>query len=366
MLRAVDWQATVWIAVLLIPLVLTARADLAAGPKIVTLVGITGFMVVYTVTVSTMASWLEIPVDAGLGAQLRPVAANLLALVVLAGISLPVMQWWGAYYLPFLGAVVLFATRLRTGLTFVVATGSAAAALAFLLAEATGERWTAIGATLSMFAVAGARVGEDVSERRSIGDRELAAAVEREEISRDVHDILGHSLTVLTLKAEVAQRLVTRDPAAAERELGEIVELSRAALADVRATVSRLRVPDLASQLESSRVALDAAGVGVCVSGSVAAVPLPQRELLAWALREATTNVLRHAGATRVSVELAPGRVRVTDDGTGLGDSVLGNGLSGLRERVESAGGSLVLTSPVTGPPAGPGTHPGTTLEVVL
>ena len=366
MLRAVDWQATVWIAILLIPLVFTARSGLAAGPKIVTLVGIAGFMVVYAVTVSTMAPWLELPADAGLGAQLRPAAPNLLALVVLAGISLPVLQWWGAYYLPFLGAVVLFATPLRTGLTFVVMSGLTVIAGTFLTTESTAERWTAIGATLSMFAVTGARIGEDVSERRRIGDRELAAAAEREEISRDVHDILGHSLTVLTLKAEVAQRLVTRDPAAAERELGEIVELSRAALADVRATVSRLRVPDLASQLESSRVALDAAGVDVSVAGSAAAVPLPQRELLAWTLREATTNILRHAAATHVSVELAPGRVRVTDDGAGLGDSVLGNGLSGLRERVEAAGGSLVLTSPAPGSTAEPGARPGTTLEVSL
>ena len=154
-----------------------------------------------------------------------------------------------------------------------------------------------------------------------------------------------------------------RSPEAAERELAEIVELSRAALADVRATVTRLRVPDLAGQMEASRTAFAAADIAAAFTGRAGDVPLPQRELLAWALREATTNVLRHAGAAHVDVELAPGRVRVQDDGAGLAGHRPGNGLIGLRERVETAGGTLVLTSPA---PGGTAARPGTVLEVNL
>ena len=154
-----------------------------------------------------------------------------------------------------------------------------------------------------------------------------------------------------------------RSPEAAERELAEIVELSRAALADVRATVTRLRVPDLAGQMEASRTAFAAADIAAAFTGRAGDVPLPQRELLAWALREATTNVLRHAGAARVNVELAPGRVRVQDDGAGIAGHRPGNGLTGLRERVEAAGGTLVLTSPA---PGGTAVRPGTVLEVNL
>ena len=98
-------------------------------------------------------------------------------------------------------------------------------------------------------------------------------------------------------------------------------------------------------------------------SGQASDVPLPQRELLAWALREGTTNVLRHAGATHVRIGLAPGRVRVQDDGAGVARHRPGNGLTGLRERVEAVGGALVLTSPA---PGGTAAHPGTVLEVTL
>lgn len=218
---------------------------------------------------------------------------------------------------------------------------------------------TALVAVLGLLTVKTIESGIVIYEQ----NRRRAALEQRERMARDVHDLLGHSLTVLTLKAEVAHRLVRRSPEAAERELAEIVELSRAALADVRATVTRLRVPDLAGQMEASRTAFAAADIAAAFTGRAGDVPLPQRELLAWALREATTNVLRHAGAARVNVELAPGRVRVQDDGAGIAGHRPGNGLTGLRERVEAAGGTLVLTSPA---PGGNAARPGTVLEVIL
>lgn len=208
------------------------------------------------------------------------------------------------------------------------------------------------------------------SSRRIISDNarlrqaegELAAmrvVAERERVARDVHDILGHTLTVLTIKAQVADRLVDDDPARAHAELAEIEALTRNALADVRSTVTRLRVPDLAEQLAASGTALRTAGIGLAVEGDPARVPEEHRPLLAWALREATTNVIRHSGAREVRVRVRPDALAVVDDGRGIPEGASGNGLTGLRERVRAAGAELTLA------PDRPGhTPPGTRLEV--
>ena len=188
----------------------------------------------------------------------------------------------------------------------------------------------------------------ELQERRTSAERELALVSQREALGRDVHDILGHSLTVLTLKAEVARRLIERDPAAASRELDEVIALARGALADVRSTVTRLRSPDLASQVEATRTALSAAQISVDVTGSAQDIPERQRAVLAWALREATTNIVRHAQAATVAVHLEPGLLRVSDDGVGLAGDKPGNGLEGLRSRIEQEGGCLTMTSPLT------------------
>ena len=122
----------------------------------------------------------------------------------------------------------------------------------------------------------------------------------------------------------------------------------------MRSTVTRLRSPDLASQLEATRTALGAAQIDVELTGSAQEVPEHQRALLAWALREATTNIVRHAQAANVTVYLEPGLLRVSDDGVGLAGSRPGNGLEGLRSRIEHEGGSLAMTSPFSGPDAPP------------
>ena len=226
----------------------------------------------------------------------------------------------------------------------------------------TGYAVMALGTCSSCVIVIVSRVMNEAGHRRHTKEIERAAADEREQISRDVHDLLGHSLTVLTLKVEVAQRLLHVDPAAAEAELDEIISLSRKALADVRATVTRLRIPDLLSQVEASCTAFRAAEIQAEVQGRANDIPLSQRPLLSWVLREATTNVLRHARANRVVLTLEPGLMRLADDGVGLRGHGAGNGLSGLRERVESAGGRLTVTSPGLDQ----GSGEGTTVEVLL
>lgn len=202
-------------------------------------------------------------------------------------------------------------------------------------------------------------VSDNAKLRRAEG--ELAAmrvVAERERVARDVHDILGHTLTVLTIKTQVADRLIDSDPGRAHAEMAEIQRLTRSALSDVRATVTQLRVPGLAEQLAATRTVLRAAGVDLLVQGDLAAVPEERRPLLAWALREATTNIVRHADAGRVHVRLRPDGLEITDDGVGVGDAE-GNGITGLRERARAAGAEVDLA------PHRPGhARPGTRLEV--
>ncbi|WP_315072988.1 histidine kinase [Actinomyces massiliensis] len=354
----------VWTAILLVPLFFVITDDMPVLHKTVGAAGILGFAGLYIWATTTMPTWPILPKKMSALDELRPIAGRFALLAVVAAVSGPGLDWWyTVFYLPYFCAIIMYATTLRVGLPLSGCLCLLTVVVFALFAPRANIAGMAAGCSFSSVAIALGRIGADVQERRQVKERELAAAAEREEIGRDVHDLLGHSLTVLTLKAEVAHRLVRRSPEAAERELAEIVELSRAALADVRATVTRLRVPDLAGQMEASRTAFAAADIAAAFTGRAGDVPLPQRELLAWALREATTNVLRHAGAARVNVELAPGRVRVQDDGAGIAGHRPGNGLTGLRERVEAAGGTLVLTSPA---PGGNAARPGTVLEVIL
>src|SRR5690606_543184 len=126
---------------------------------------------------------------------------------------------------------------------------------------------------------------------------------ERERVARDVHDVLGHSLTVVSVKAELAERLVDVDPARARAELVEIQSLTREALAEIRATVSGLRVARLGDELVAARTALTGAGIEADLPENPDVVDPRHRIVVAWVLREAVTNVVRHSGATRCTVE---------------------------------------------------------------
>ncbi len=187
-----------------------------------------------------------------------------------------------------------------------------------------------------------ARNAELARARTELAD--LAVARERERMARDVHDILGHSLTVITVKAELAGRLLPDFPGRAAREVAEVEQLARAALADVRATVSGFREMSLANELASARVALEAAGVEAHLPSAADEVPEGLRELFAWTVREGTTNVVRHAAARTCTITLSSTQVRVSDDGVGPDGSVAtGSGLVGLRERAAAAGARVVL-----------------------
>lgn len=182
----------------------------------------------------------------------------------------------------------------------------------------------------------------------------LAAAAERERIARDLHDVLGHTLSVIALKAELAGRLL-RQPgeearARAQSEIADVEATARAALAEVREVVVGYRARGLAAEMEAARRALAAAGVLLDLQ---APVPLPhvnpEREtVLALALREAVTNIVRHAGATECRLHLLRERgqwsLEITDNGA-RPRVAEGSGLSGMRERVEALGGTVALSA---------------------
>jgi len=174
----------------------------------------------------------------------------------------------------------------------------------------------------------------------------LAKVAERERIARDLHDVLGHTLSLITLKSELARKLVDRDPARARQEMHEVEAASRAALADVREAIRGYRSDGIFAELARARAALETAGVAVeCQTDSVQLSPA-QESVLALALREAVTNVVRHAAARRCNVSLKRNAtlctLEVVDDGRGA-NAPEGNGLRGMRERLESLGGSLRL-----------------------
>ena len=179
--------------------------------------------------------------------------------------------------------------------------------------------------------------------------RRLAASAERERIGRDLHDLLGHTLSMVALKSELAGRLMERDPGAASREIAEVARVAREALSQVRSAVSGIRAAALASEFASARLLLETAGVRFEYWCDPKPLPSEIETCLALVLREAVTNIQRHACANRVEVTVIVGLekavMRIRDDGRG-GVNGYGNGLTGMRERIVAKGGELWIESP--------------------
>ncbi|MFI6789094.1 sensor histidine kinase [Nonomuraea sp. NPDC050383] len=182
----------------------------------------------------------------------------------------------------------------------------------------------------------------------------LAAGEERLRIARDLHDLLGHSLSLIAMKAELAGRLAEGSPAV-WREVRDIEEVARQALVEVREAVTGYRQRGLAEAVDGVRAALESAGTDTSVRLSGTPLPAALDGLLAWAVREGGTNVLRHSGARRCGITVtydgAEATLEITDDGRGQVGSAAegeGNGLAGLAERVAAAGGTMAA-GPVRG-----------------
>lgn len=228
-------------------------------------------------------------------------------------------------------------------------------ALALLFTSLTCGAFAGIAATNDALVAARAEVAR------------LASEAERNRIARDLHDLLGHSLTAITVKSRLAQRLAGKDLDLAVAEMAAVETLSRQALSDVRAAVSGYREVTLAGEIARGRELLRAAGVVADLPTAADAVAPGERELFGWVLREGITNVVRHARAERCSVLLTATSVEIRDDGAaaarsgpggpggaggtggtggtgdGRGNSGTGDGkgLTGLRERVAAVGGTV-------------------------
>ncbi len=181
-------------------------------------------------------------------------------------------------------------------------------------------------------------------ERSRAEMQALSAAAERERIARDLHDLLGHTLTVVAVKSDLAAKLADRDPPRAKREMEELAGIARGALADIRAAVSGMRGTALSAELAQARRALASVDVAFTWQGPDSALPPAVEAAFAMLLREGVTNVVRHAGAARCDarVDVADGIAVLTlaDDGVG-GAVAPGNGLAGMCQRVEALGGTL-------------------------
>jgi two-component system, NarL family, sensor histidine kinase DesK len=266
----------------------------------------------------------------------------------------------GIVYAPFNGGAANFFIYAASMVPFAVETElSAALIIAALVATAGLEGWllhisngflfpamflsTFIGAGNIYFAQRTRHIQKLRTAHAEI--EHLAKVAERERIARDLHDVLGHSLSVITLKSELAGKLIDRDPVQARAEIGDVEQTARQALADVRHAIGGYRSKGLSAEIKQAQATLEIAGVKAEVQSSPIDLPATQESVLALVLREAITNVVRHAQAShcRVQVERVNGhcRMEIHDDGCG-GLAVEGNGLRGMRERVEALGGSLL------------------------
>ena len=175
----------------------------------------------------------------------------------------------------------------------------------------------------------------------------LAVAEERLRFARDLHDLLGHSLSVIVLKSELAGRLAAASPERAADEIADVERVAREALREVRQVVAGYRQPSLSQELESARLILQAAGITTRVASSSGRLPAAAESTLAWAVREGVTNIIRHSRARNAYIKLARASdhvdLEVTDDGVGCDGPTHGSGLSGLGERVSAHDGTLTF-----------------------
>lgn len=335
-----------WVALLGLPAWELAREGVPGRPAWAAAAGLLAAGVLY---VATVRRAFAVP--------RRPVGWTFPALTVLS--TLLAAVYHGAWYTLFIVAAIAAGTALRRTGPY-VATGLAAVAVVVELTGAapgagTGAvslAWGTFTAGLVPWVIL--RLFDAIHQLRRTREELARAAVERERLrfSRDLHDLLGHTLSVMVVKAEVVRRMAPRDAAAAARQAADIERIGRRALAEVRAAVTGYRGRGLAAELDSARRALADAGIAPTIRVAAGDLPPETDALLGWAVREGTTNVLRHSGAATCGITLERGDgevlLRIEDDGRGAPHPESpgarhGHGLVGLRERVAAADGRLTF-----------------------
>jgi len=326
----------------LAPTVAFALSDPAAWQVAIVAAGVPAFAALFLLVVMTRR-----PV-------LRPVLGMLAIAVVLTLAADDVFAWL------FVWAGSAAGVRLTEPVS-VKAIAAITALAAATLAVAAPEGALVLGITSAVFATSALwlLIGGLLRANEALRDAraelaELAVAEERLRFSRDLHDLLGHDLSLIALKAELAGKLLPAGADRAATEVEEIRELTRSALAQLREAVGGYRLPTLPSELAGARVALEAAGIELEVDGLDGPLDPEVESVLAWAVREGATNAIRHSGARRAAITVRPGlgttELEIADDGRGAPPSdVSGHGLTGLRERAQSVGGTVEAGAGPTG-----------------
>jgi two-component system sensor histidine kinase DesK len=298
------------------------------------------FAVLYVLLVFT---WLDL--------ERRWRAYVLSGLLAALAIALTVLDRssWG-YLFSYVAAIMALTVPAGWSFAAVVVTAAVSVAATALgggsSGTAAGYAISTVGVGLLLTLMRDLRTrNEELTEARAELAR-TAVAAERERFARDLHDLLGHSLSVIAIKAELAGRLLPDRVDEAQGEIRDVEQVARQALSEVREAVSGYRKPTLAREMEGARVALSAAGIIAEFERSPVTLDSDVEAVLAWAVREGATNVIRHSGASRCQVRVLAGlagvEVEVVDDGGGCaGVNGAGNGLSGLRERAERLRGRI-------------------------
>jgi two-component system sensor histidine kinase DesK len=344
--------ASVWLVYLGYPLSAAWRQP-SPVLRVVGIVVVVAFAAVY------VALFVAQPYARNTDLRNSPLATRwwiLVAMLALAVLAVPASGDSALACLVYIAVAAMFTLPIREAAPLVVVLAAVTEVSGRIVPGWPANDLLAFQIVVSAFAVWGiVRVFDSNAELRRMNSEvaRLAVAEERVRFSRDLHDILGHSLTVITVKAELAGRLLDVDPAKAAAEVADVERLSRSALADIRGAVAGYRDMTLPAEIASARTALEAAGIDAVLPTAVDDVPAERRELFGWTVREGVTNVVRHSGARRCRVSLTSGAVEVADDGGGAGAPRAagsgagvpghGHGLAGLAERAASAGGRLVV-----------------------
>lgn len=310
--------------------------------------GVVGIVATVAFAATYMSLWVRARADRARLIESPPLrfsAPYLAVLVLLGAVMVATLGEPGTAAIVYVAVSVVMVTPFRVAAPLVVSMVLGSLALGAV------EDWgSQVSLAFGVMAASVAIFGMRAVMRRNIdllrAEQEnagLAVENERTRFARDLHDILGHSLTVITVKAELAQRLLDVDLERARTELADLERLSRDALADVRRAVEGYRELTLPGELARARAALAAAEIEAHLPNSADDVPTDLRELFAWTVREGVTNVIRHSGARTCEVALTPVSAEVRDDGQGCsGSGVGGSGLAGLRERAAAVGATVV------------------------
>ncbi|QIV86730.1 sensor histidine kinase [Glutamicibacter mishrai] len=331
--------AGVWVIFLVFPVLDLLVEDYSLPTRIIGLALIALFATVYLQSYSKFSS----KIGQG-GTSARRAHVNFLVLCAIIVLGIPVVGLTTMGLFPFITSFAIF----LLGRRWAIAAYSAVLVLSFALPIIYGQFMDAIfliGLNLVLmvvYAITVAAIRRSTEAEKMRSDYLLVA--EQERVARDVHDGIGHSLTALNLKAQLALRLLDQEQYARARgELEQLSALAVDALDSVRTTVQGLSRQDLAAELAELRKACNDNNLEFTVAGSAEQVPMQLRSHVAWILREAVTNVLRHAHASRIVLQLESGHVSIEDDGDGLQASTPGHGIRGMQERAKQFGASCTV-----------------------